>query len=341
MPVRARGTSFQATVHQKGQRWRETFKTAEEAREWELEALLALERGQEPRKLNKAVQRRNESPSLCDVLELTYHNHWSKLSSGELYYRAAKRIVEALGPNLAVNSLKATHIDRLSSKMDQWNLSDGTIGKYLAALSVLLNFAYDRGLINRKPSLPKKKAPINRLRYLSPAEEEGLTGFYLSNGYYAMADLCMVAIDTGLRKSELLNLQYGYCQDGVIQLPSHICKTNRFRDVPMTTRVQAIIERRRDSSESDGTLLNKIFSSLNAASIFRLWQKAREHLNLLDDTQFVFHALRHTFCSRLVQRGVPIQVVSTLAGHADITMTMKYAHLHQQNLISAIQVLEV
>lgn len=39
------------------------------------------------------------------------------------------------------------------------------------------------------------------------------------------------------------------------------------------------------------------------------------------------HDLRHTYASRLVRAGVPIQEVSRLLGHASITTTMRYAHL--------------
>jgi site-specific recombinase XerD len=65
----------------------------------------------------------------------------------------------------------------------------------------------------------------------------------------------------------------------------------------------------------------------------------REHLGLENDSQFVIHSLRHTFASRLVQRGVELQVVAKLLGHRSILTTMRYAHLAPQNLADAVKVL--
>src|SRR6185295_17490926 len=52
------------------------------------------------------------------------------------------------------------------------------------------------------------------------------------------------------------------------------------------------------------------------------------------------HTLRHTFISRLVQAGRPLPEVAALAGHRDIKMTLRYAHLAPSHLRAGIQVLE-
>jgi hypothetical protein len=62
-------------------------------------------------------------------------------------------------------------------------------------------------------------------------------------------------------------------------------------------------------------------------------------MGLEADAEFVIHALRHTFASRLVQRGVRIEVVSKLLGHKTLQQTMVYAHLAGHNYQSAIDVL--
>lgn len=45
----------------------------------------------------------------------------------------------------------------------------------------------------------------------------------------------------------------------------------------------------------------------------------------------VFHTLRHTFASWLVQNGVSLEVISKLLGHSSLQMTMRYAHLDPVN----------
>ena len=52
------------------------------------------------------------------------------------------------------------------------------------------------------------------------------------------------------------------------------------------------------------------------------------------------HRLRHTFCSHLAMRGVPAKVIQELAGHADLTTTMRYMHLAKGSKEAAIAVLD-
>ena len=52
------------------------------------------------------------------------------------------------------------------------------------------------------------------------------------------------------------------------------------------------------------------------------------------------HVLRHTFCTLLAERGVPIEVIRDLAGHANIRTTQKYIHVTDQRRRQAIARLE-
>ena len=49
---------------------------------------------------------------------------------------------------------------------------------------------------------------------------------------------------------------------------------------------------------------------------------------------------RHTCASRLVQNGIPIQIVKEFLGHSTIQTTMRYAHLCSKQLFEVVDRLE-
>ena len=69
-------------------------------------------------------------------------------------------------------------------------------------------------------------------------------------------------------------------------------------------------------------------------SFFYSWNNARIRAGLPD---FRIHDLRHSFASYLVNAGRSLYEVQELLGHADIKMTMRYAHLAPDHLNDAIR----
>ncbi len=50
---------------------------------------------------------------------------------------------------------------------------------------------------------------------------------------------------------------------------------------------------------------------------------------------------KHTFATRLAQRGVDLYKIANLLGHKDIRMTQRYSHHCPESLRDGVQILEV
>jgi site-specific recombinase XerD len=74
-----------------------------------------------------------------------------------------------------------------------------------------------------------------------------------------------------------------------------------------------------------------------ARSVRQAFEKVIKKTGIKD---FRFHDLRHTFATRLVQRGVDLYKVKELLGHKSIQMTMWYAHHYPESLRSSVEVLD-
>lgn len=330
MSVRKRGYGWQVDVRYRGKRLRETVYGAKEealARESEIRA--SLYRG-EPRapKEPQSLQPR----TLAGALE-SAKLRWQGTKAERTTLANARLVVDYFGEDTLTSAIKLEEVNAYISHLQEVRgNSTSTINRKISALRVILTAALDHGWIDKVPRLPQLRERKHRVVCYSHEEEREILRILQTRGHTRLAALIVFLVDTGLRLGEARKLNWrDIREDAVVVLDS---KNGDDRRVPLANRAVGVLQHLRDSG------LPGPFHGLEYnRDIRRPWNTVRAAMGRQDDEQFVIHGLRHTFCSRLVQKGVPIQVIRELAGHRNIQTTLRYAHLSPSNHRDAIDLM--
>jgi len=215
---------------------------------------------------------------------------------------------------------------------------------YYRTLKAAVNKAVEWNYISVNPFTKVKFPRLSKTFPVFILEEEFL--IILANTQYQhLRDIFTIAFYTGLRIGELVNMQWHWIdflqnQITVKCTDDFLTKSKKERIVPMHKKVRSILINRFNSanhSPDEVVLYHKKGKILYQESISKQFKKLVRKSNLSEKIHF--HTLRHSFASLLVQRGVSLYVVKELLGHESLITTQIYAHLQQQNLRDAVNLL--
>ena len=196
-----------------------------------------------------------------------------------------------------------------------------SINRPLAALRHLLKMACEEWeVIPSVPRIRMEKEPQGRLRWLELDEERRLLDACRASRNPQLAGIVTIALESGLRKAELLGLTWDRIDlsRGVIRL--EVTKSGRRREVPMRQAVYDVL------ASLPGPREGRVW---RAGKIRTAFENAVETAGLGD---FHFHDTRHHFASWFAMRGGSLQALKEILGHQDIKMTLRYAHLAPEHL---------
>jgi len=254
-------------------------------------------------------------------------------------------------PILSELSLKSGiapfHIEKIKKTMLDAEKSPRTVQYALAIIRQIWNMARRDGLV--KGDSPAKSVKIpqidnRRLRFLSHEEVDILMP-KLKEKSDNVYNFSLISIHTGMRAGEIFNLTWGDIDidRGIISIRDG--KNKRTRTVYMTEDVKKIFQslERKNSDE----LVFRDRNNGKITDISNSFQRTVEDLNLNQGIdvgdrrrRVVFHTLRHTFASWLVENGTDLYTVKELMGHSTLAMTERYSHLGANTLQSAVKNLE-
>jgi integrase len=215
-------------------------------------------------------------------------------------------------------------------------LSVATLNRELAAIKGMFTWAVKRKEIkiekNPARSVTLVKENNGRTRYLSQEECNALLDDCPS---VTMRSVVTLALNTGMRKSEILDLTWSSVnlRERYIELPDQ--KNGECSTIPLNSTVLDTLRATPRRLDSDyvfpGMISGEPFCDLK-----RQFSKALRKAKLQGVS---FHTLRHTAASLLVMAGVDLTTVMAILRHKDYKTTLRYSHLSQDHKRAAVEAL--
>jgi integrase len=251
------------------------------------------------------------------------------------YKHILDRWISYLGRHTLITAISADNI-RLGMAAISTERSSATANAALRVLKIVLNYAVNEGYLNTLPHrrVGKLPAPPRAPTWWSKADAAKVLAS-------AQADknsprdahlLFAIALYLGLRKGEIDRLCW---EDLVLDGERPICsvrststqltKSGKARHIPVCKELRAILLPYR---QPNGHVLRSTNSKGKWVYRFECDALFARVMKAAGVPKIRFHDMRHTFCSLMLEAGVPMFKVSQWLGHSDIRITQEtYAHL--------------
>jgi len=131
-----------------------------------------------------------------------------------------------------------------------------------------------------------------------------------------------IAIQTGMRRGELLKIKWQDLDLEERTLQLYDTKNGEDRKVPLTTAAASILAKWSSSSE-------RIFP-VTSVAVRQAWDRLVKRAGI---TNLHFHDLRHEGISRFFEMGLSVPEVALISGHKDPRMLFRYTHLRAEDIV--------
>ena len=324
--IRRRQGRWQAQVRRKGySQVTKTFTSKEAAKRWIKAVETDMERGEFKPRLDMTVGQ---------LIKRYQTDIIPKQKAHQSALVRCRRLRRMLG-KINLSDLSPAH---LASYRDERlkSIKPNTLKRELSILSSAINTA----IIDWGIPIPSNPVAMTRIpkyddsrdRRLKNGEEEKLLA--IAKPAYQRA--IIIAVETAVRRGELLNIRKSHINfdNQTLHIPQ--TKTDTPRTIPLSTRaIKALKDQIKSISDVNVVQMDrdpKLFRM--SAPMFR--HEIHKYRVKLDMEDWRFHDLRHEATSRLFEHGFNVMEVALVTGHQDLRMLKRYTHLRAEDLVERL-----
>lgn len=214
--------------------------------------------------------------------------------------------------------------------LQSMKLKINSVHKYYWTFSAMLSIAVQQNMISENPA---KRIHVQSEAvtpdYLSYDEIVALIATptihtELRNGF-------LLSCFTGLRSSDIRNLQFSNIHDGVITVRQ--IKTKKFVYVPLTSDARTIIDEQRKKHTGDQVF--QLTKSTENGVRLKKWLRSAGVLT--EGRKLSFHSARHSCALYLLKCNMPLPYIQRILGHSNISVTMLYQKMSTKDIQIALQ----
>ncbi len=245
-----------------------------------------------------------------------------------------------------IRAIQPTDIRQYLDDRRHAGVSDSTLKRELGVFSAACNWAKEeKGLDIPNPVARRRPSePPGRVRWLKHEQADALlvAAAHQARAPY-LADFIRLALMTGMRKGELLGLEWDRVdwRNHLIYFDQPTQQKNRqLGSVPINAGARAALLGRARFRAEHCQAAPWVFCDSQGRQIHSLRRSFTTACTATGIEDFHIHDLRHTTAAWLVQAGVPLLDVANLLRHASIEMTQRYAHLAPTSARNAVAKLD-
>jgi len=261
-------------------------------------------------------------------------------------HRSEALILKALANRfgeLTVNRIGQPEIAQLRDDLLLKGRSGTTVAHYLNAASKvfqMLKAEWSLDIANPVTGIKRPKPNPPRIVRLSREAVDVLIKACEAASEPLLTPIVKVALETGMRRGEILNLQWTDIDHGRHRIYINRSKNGLARCIPASRRVLEVFD---SIPKTHGTAVFPIDAESMRKHYERAVRKAKEAWSQTTKNPFnnlTFHDLRHVALSKLSDKGLNALELSEISGHRTLTMLKRYTHPSHEVLLRKINAQE-